>query len=85
MRYVAGDFKLRLAIRAFDGFAHLFGFEVIEHDDVSPGLERGVQLFHVFDFDFDRHIRMQPEGFFDRLSYRTRRDNVVLFDQEGIR
>lgn len=64
MRHVARHFKLRLAVGAFDGFTHLFRLEVIEHDDIGSGFQRGIKLFEVFDFNLDRDVRVQPEGFF---------------------
>ncbi len=62
-RHVAGYFKLGFAVGQFYCLAHLLGFEVIKHDDIGAGLDSLLQLLQVFDFHFDGHIRMQPEGF----------------------
>ena len=81
---IARDFQTRLAVCAFYRFAHLVGFEVIEHDDVGSGFQRVVQLIQAFYFDFNRHIWVQPECFFYGLTYRAGSNNVVFFNQESV-
>ena len=81
---VAGDFQRCLAIGEFDCLAHHIGSEVIEHNNVGTGFQRFIQLFKVFNFDFYRNIRVQPERFFYCLPYRAGGDNMVLFNQKGI-
>ena len=71
MSDVTRHFQTRLAVGAFYRFPHLVSFEVIEHDDVGPCFQRVVQFIQAFYFDFNRHIRVQPEGFFNGLTYRT--------------
>ena len=84
LRHVAGNFQPCLAVGALHGFTHLFGGEVIQHDDIRAGFQGVIQLFQRFHLDFNRHIRMHPEGLFNGLTYRTRSDNMVLFDQKCI-
>lgn len=83
-RDVPGNFKLGAAVSQFYRLAHLLSFEIVEHDDIGSGLNGLLQLFQAFDFHFNRDVRVQPEGFLNGLAHGTRRNNVVLFDQEGI-